>query len=1117
LNRSYEYPLEKSFDRNCLTCSKYSWLICFVAIALVLVSCHRHETLFVNLTSSKTNITFENKVDNKHLFNILYYLYFYNGGGVAIGDINNDGLPDIYFTANSKGNNKLYLNKGNFEFEDITDKAGVAGTADWCTGVTMADVNGDGLLDIYVSAVSGRYGLKGHNELFMNNGNNTFTEKSKEYGLDFSGFTTQTAFFDYDHDGDLDCYILNQSHHPHQNIVDTINRHQYDSLSGDRFYRNDVNTAGKFTDVSKQAGIYQSNLGYGLGIAVGDLNNDGWDDIYIGNDFHENDYYYINNGNGIFTESGAQHFRHYSRFSMGNDVADYNNDGQPDVVTVDMLPPDEKTLKTYGSDENPDIYKVKLEINGYQYQYSKNCLQRNNGNGSSFSEIGLMSGISATDWSWSPLFADFDNDGNKDLFVSSGIVKRPVDLDYVRFASDLKNKGMDRTDKYDNEAINAMPDGSSHPFLFKGDGKFSFKDLSDDWGTGKMKGYYNGAAYADLDNDGNLDLVINCINAPAVILKNNAPRKNYVSISFKGDSANTSGIGCKAYLFQKDKSGVSRMQYQQLMTTRGFESSCEPRLHFGLDSTTVIDSLLVVWPNQKYEVLKNVSVNKQIVIKKKNASGMFEYKNFFPVIQQLFQDVTKQVGLSWRHKENDFVDFNVQYLIPHEESTRGPKIAVGDVNKDGLDDFYVCGARGQPGALMIQQKNGTFIPSDTALFNHFAVCEDVDATFFDANGDGYLDLWVVSGGNEMPVSDVSSADRLYINDGTGHFSITLSSIPQLYENKSCVAIADIDKDGDSDVFVGFLSNPQKYGVPQNSYLYTNDGKGKFEVAPNSTMNLLKLGMVTSASFTDVNHDGWPDLVVAGEWMPVKVFINNKGNFSEMDIPNSTGLWQSICIADVNGDGYPDILGGNWGHNTKLWAGKNGPCKLYVKDFDNNGSIEQIMCYTIDGKEYPFLAKDELERPLPVLKKAYLHYSDVAGKTVQYIFYDLFKDYIELKAETLSSSCFLNDGKGNFKRIDLPDELQLAPVMNFVRYDGKTGTFLASGNFYGVTPYEGRYDALLPTLFSFDKNKGSFSQITNIPNISGEMRDAKWLNYVGGQKLLVLARNNDTLIFLKPKS
>ncbi|HYM92633.1 MAG TPA: VCBS repeat-containing protein, partial [Chitinophagaceae bacterium] len=407
-----------------------------IIFSLIVESCHKEKAkLFTSLSPSQTHIGFSNDLVEKKFLNILYYLYFYNGGGVAIGDINNDGLPDIFFTANKKGGNKLYLNKGNFQFEDITDKAGVAGISDWPTGATMADVNGDGLLDIYVSTVSNRYGLKGHNELYINKGNNTFSEESEKYGLNTSCFSTQAVFFDYDHDGDLDCFILNQSHNPHSNIVDTSFRRRYDSLSGDRLYRNDINTTGKFTDVSAQAGIYQSNLGYGLGISVADINNDGWDDIYIGNDFHENDYYYTNNGNGTFTESGAKHFKHYSRFSMGNDVADFNNDGQMDVVTVDMLPPDEKTLKTYGSDENPDIYKFKLDMHGYQKQYSRNCLQRNNGNGSSFSDVALLGGVSATDWSWAPLFADFDNDGKKDLFISSGIVKRPVDLDYVRFIS----------------------------------------------------------------------------------------------------------------------------------------------------------------------------------------------------------------------------------------------------------------------------------------------------------------------------------------------------------------------------------------------------------------------------------------------------------------------------------------------------------------------------------------------------------------------------------------------------------------------------------------------------------------------------------------------------------
>lgn len=1103
----------------------------FIAFRLVLFSfiffsCNNRNSLFINLSSSQTGITFENRPLNKHLFSILYYLYYYNGGGVATGDINNDGLPDIYFTANSKGNNKLYLNKGNFKFEDITDKAGVAGNADWCTGVTMADVNGDGFLDIYVSAVSNKYGLTGHNELFINNGNNTFTEKSREYGLDFSGFTTQTAFFDYDHDGDMDCYILNQSHHPHANIVDTSNRRKYDSLSGDRLYRNDLNTLGKFTDVSKQAGIYQSNLGYGLGIAVADLNNDGWDDIYIGNDFHENDYYYVNNGlsrlpagevrgDVTFTESGAQHFRHYSRFSMGNDIADYNNDGQPDVVTVDMLPPDEKTLKTYGSDENPDIYKAKLELNGYQNQYSRNCLQRNNGSGTSFSETGLISGISATDWSWSPLLADFDNDGNKDLFVSSGIVKRPVDLDYIRYVSDLKFKGMDKTDKYDEGAIRSMPDGASHPFLFRGDGKLNFKDVSDNWGTGNMKGFFNGASYADLDNDGKVDLVINCINAPAVILKNNAPKKNFISISFKGNKPNAFGIGCKAYVFANNT-----MQYQQLMLTRGFESSCEPRLHFGLDSVTHVDSLLVVWPDQKFQILKNIPANKPVEIFAKDAQDSFKYAEHFTPPAQLFKDITSSFNIDWKHREDNFIDYNVQYLIPHSESTRGPKIAVGDVNKDNLDDFYVCGAKGQAGALFIQQKNGKFMSTDTALFNNDALCEDVDAVFFDANGDGSPDLFVVSGGNEpQGGSPFLLQDRLYINDGKGNFSKKNDFLVQQFYNKSCVAVADVDHDGDSDLFVGRLASTfaNDFGIPQTSDLFLNDGSGRFKLATADTIQLSNIGTVTSAAFADVNGDSWPDLIVTGEWMPVKIFINNKGIFTESDIPASTGLWQTVYTTDVNGDGFVDILAGNWGHNTKLWAGKSGPCKLYIKDFDINGSVEQIMCYTAGGKEYPFLAKDELERRLPVLKKAYLTYTEVAGKTVQYMFYDLFKDYRELKAEHLGSACFINDGKGNFKIADLPDELQLAPVFSFLKVNANKGRrmYLSGGNFFDVIPYEGRYDAQPLALFDIDnKDSVTYFPQESLSSFNGQVRDLKLLRTASDGNVLLVARNNGKLAFYK---
>ncbi|MGI8950103.1 MAG: VCBS repeat-containing protein [Chitinophagaceae bacterium] len=1062
------------------------------------------------MSASHSNINFTNTLEQHTAFNILYYLYYYNGGGVAIGDINNDGLPDIYFTANHRGGNKLYLNKGNFEFEDITAKAGVAGTSDWCTGVTMADVNGDGLLDIYVCAVQGEHGLKGHNELFINNGNGAFTESAKKYGLDLAAFSTQAVFFDYDHDGDLDCFILNQSHHPNQNITDTSNRRKFDANAGDRLYRNDLKTTGKFTDVSAQAGIYQSSLGYGLGISVADLNNDGWDDIYIGNDFHENDYYYINNGNGTFTESGAKHFGHYSRFSMGNDIADYNNDGQPDIVTVDMLPGDEKTLKTYGSDENFDIYNYKILRNGFQNQVSRNCLQRNNGNGTSFSDVALMNGVSATDWSWCPLFADFDNDGNKDLFISSGIVKRSLDLDYIRFISDLGSKvNRNASNEYDEMSINKMPDGASHPYLFKNIGDTSFKDESNDWGTEKMKGYFNGAAYADLNNDGNLDLIINCINSPAKILKNNGPKKNFISISLKGDGMNKFGIGSKAYLWANNK-----MQYQELMLTRGFQSSSDTKLHFGLDTAKNIDSLLIVWPDQKFQIIKNISVNKQLIVYQKNAASNFNYNFFFPPKKEILENITNQVKCNWKHKEDNFIDFNVQYLIPHEESTRGPKIAVGDVNKDGLDDFYACGAAGQPGALMIQQKDGSFVASDTALFKEFAPCEDVDAVFFDANGDGWQDLLVISGGNEPQINSPQFLqDRLYINDGKGHFKTKKDFLVQQLYNKSCVAVADIDHDGDSDIFVGTLASTaaNNFGVPQTSNLFLNDGKGKFDLATYKTIQLSNIGTVTSASFADVNHDGWQDLVVTGEWMPVKIFINNHGKFTETNIPQSTGLWQTVYVTDVNGDGYPDILAGNWGHNSKLWAGKNGPLKLYLKDFDNNGSIDQIMCYTIDGKEYPFLAKDELERSLPVLKKAYLTYSEVAGKTVQYMFYDLFKDYTELKAETLSSACFINDGKGNFKRIDLPDDLQLAPIFSFTQFPDNSNYFLAGGNFSGVLPYEGRYDALFPTIFSSGNNKFNVAQI--LPELNGEVRDAKWLNTANG-KILVVARNNNSLSFYK---
>ncbi|MBN7810330.1 VCBS repeat-containing protein [Algoriphagus sp. H41] len=1018
--------------------ARHTWLL---AAGLAFFSCKKEEVQtetngFALLSAERTGITFQNQLNDSLGIDILEYLYYYNGGGVAAGDIDGDGLVDLYFTGNQVPN-RLYRNRGDFSFEDITESAGVDGDGAWSTGATMADVNGDGLLDIYVSQVAGLPGLSGQNKLYLNLGGGKFREAAAEFGIDFRGFGTHAVFFDYDRDGDLDLYLLNHNIKSPEVFVKSEARGKASPL-GDRLLKNlAMEGQDRFLDVTEAAGIYSSILGFGLGVSVEDFDGDGWLDLYVSNDFTENDYLYLNQQDGTFREALGELIPSTSRYSMGNDASDLNGDGMPDIFTTDMLPEDPSIwMKSVGEDK-AEVYQIKEQF-GYQDQYVRNHLLLNQG-GKGFAEIALAAGVSASDWSWSPLIFDMDNDGLPDIHVTNGIVKRPNNLDFIQY-SQSPEPGLS-PEELRKKQIDMLPSVKLSNFAWKNQGDLSFKNEASLLGL-DQESYSNGSTYADLDNDGDLDLIVNNLNQPAFVYQNHAEKtgNQYLRIDLQTGNKNPQGIGAQVRLFSGQQSWA-----QRLSTSRGFQSGPSTTLVFGLGKTSSLDSILVSWPDGQAEIFPKTEANQSLQLIQGTGNP------YYPAPKGDVADLPS-FPISWSHHERNATDFvKREYLAPRSFSRMGPAMAVADVNGDGLDDIYLGGAMDQPGAFFLQKENGDFEQIPNPMFELLAKAEDVVAQFADLNGDGHLDLFVGSGGNEHASGELYNFDRVFFGNGRGQFAFAMRALPPIGENTSCVAIYDLDGDGDLDLFVGSSVTTGDYGASPKSSILINGGKGQF--ADETTAWLqpeTALGMVNTAKWADLDGDGTKELLLSGDWQGLRVFgISPEKKLVERrpkGLEFSAGWIQSLEVADLDGNGKPDILVGNLGTNSKLKASTQKPVWLYHHDFDGNGQADPLIFHYLGDKLVPFATRDDLIRQLPGIKRKHSSYADYSqiSRPEDLFSPEELEGVRKLPAYEFRSGAYLQQEDGSFAFVPFPEEAQRSPIFA-IAVDEETGTLYLGGN------------------------------------------------------------------------